>query len=152
MSTTEFATTTPESQAPKKSYKNAVIGILTAALLFTGGYLIVDKNKSSETIQQQQTQIAKVNDEKSDIQKSFDASLVRLDSITSFNTSLQSKLSESNKEIDKKKSEIRNILNKKNATAAELAKAKTLIADLNSKITDMQQQVAQLTQQNQILT
>ena len=113
---------------------------------------IVDKNKSGETIQQQQTQIATVTDQKSDIQKSFDASLARLDSMSTLNTSLQGKLTESNKEIAKTKNEIRSILNKKNATAAELAKAKNLIASLNDKITGMEQQVAQLTQDNQTLT
>src|SRR5579862_8307966 len=118
MSTSEFSMTNPESQPPKKNYKNAIIGILTAAFLITGGFLIVDKNNSSATIQQQQTQIAKVTDEKSDIQKSFDASLVRLDSMTNFNTSLQGKLTGSNKEIAKEKTDIRHILNKKNATAA----------------------------------
>jgi myosin heavy subunit len=113
---------------------------------------IADKNKSGETIQKQQTEIATVTDQKSDIQKSFDASLSRLDSMSTLNTSLQGKLTESNKEIAHTKSEIRSILNKKNATAAELAKAKNLIASLNDKITGMEQQVAQLTQDNQNLT
>jgi len=152
MSTTELPITTPESQSPRKNYKNAIIGILAAAFLITGGFLIVYKNQLSEIIQQQQTQIAKMTDEKSDIQKSFDASLVRLDSMTNLNTSLQGKLTESNTEIAKEKTDIRSILNKKNATAAELSKARTMIADLNGKISGMEQQIAQLTQQNQSLT
>ena len=51
-----------------------------------------------------------------------------------------------------KRTEIRSILNKKNATVAELARAKTLIASLNDKISGMEQQIAQLTQDNQTLT
>jgi len=131
--------------------KNLAIGILCVALVGLGIYTIADKNQSGNTIQQQQTQIATISDEKSDIQKSFDASLVRLDSMTTVKKGLESQLSENNKEISKDKVEIRSILNKKNATAAELNKAKDLIANLNSKISDMEQQVAQLTQQNQAL-
>ncbi len=152
MSTTNFPTATTESQEPRKNFKNLIIGILTVALVGTGSFLIVDKNKTGETIQQQQTQIATVTDQKSDIQKSFDASLARLDSMSTVNTSLQGKLASSNKEIAKTKSEIRSILNKKNATAAELSRARILIASLNDKITGMEQQVAQLTQENQSLT
>ena len=152
MSTTNFPSATPEGDEPRKNYKNVIIGILAIALVGTGTMLIVDKNKSGEKIQQQQTQIATVTDQKSDIQKSFDASLARLDSMSTLNTNLQGKLTESNKEIAKTKNEIRGILNKKNATAAELSKAKNLIASLNDKITGMEQQVAQLTQENQSLT
>lgn len=152
MSTTNFPSATTESREPRKNFKNLIIAILAIALVGTGAALIVDKNKSGETIQQQQTQIAAVTDQKSEIQKSFDASLSRLDSMSTLNTNLQSKLSESNKDIAKTKLEIRSILNKKNATAAELSRAKNLIASLNDKISGMEAQVAQLTQDNQNLT
>jgi len=152
MSNSNFPTASTESHEPRKSYKNLIIGVLAVALVGTGGLLIVDKNKSGETIQHQQTEIATVTDQKSEVQKSFDASLARLDSMSTVNTSLQGKLTERNKEIASTKNQIRSILNKKNATAAELAKAKNLIASLNDKITSMEQQVAQLTQDNQTLT
>jgi hypothetical protein len=89
--------------------------------------------------------------EKSDIQTSFDASLARLDSMKTVNTELDSKLAASNDEITKMKTEIRGILNKRNATAAELKRARTLIARLNGKITDLESQVAMLTQENDSL-
>jgi len=152
MSTTNFPEASIESREPRNNFKNVLIGILSAVILGMGAYLIVDKNKTGETIQQQKTQIATVTDQKSEIQKSFDASLARLDSMSTLTTSLQGKLTERNKEIAKTKNEIRSILNKKNATAAELARAKNLIASLNDKITGMEQQVAQLTQENQTLT
>jgi len=155
MSTTNFPTPEQEqrTQAPKSNTaKNVVIGVLAAAILGMGGFMVYDKNKNSETIQQKETQIAKVTDEKSDIQTSFDASLARLDSMTSANNGLTSKLADKNAEIAKTKNEIRSILNKKNATAAELARAKTLIASLNDKITTLEADVARLTQDNQTLT
>jgi peptidoglycan hydrolase CwlO-like protein len=142
-----------ETQTPRKnSSKNAILGILAFALVAVSGYLIYDKSKSGNTIEKQQTQIAAVTDEKSELQRSFDGSLARLDSMASVNSSLQSKLTESNNEIAKTKTEIRSILNKKNASAAELSRAKNLIAKLNSNIADMEQQIAKLTQDNQTLT
>ena len=141
-----------EGQAPRKNYKNAIIGALAVALVAVGGYAVVDKYKTTEVIQQQGTTIAKVSEEKSDIQKSFDGSLARLDSMGTVNTTLEGKLKDKNSQIAKTKNEIRSILNKKNATASELAKAKTLIADLNGKISSMEQEVARLTQENQGLT
>src|ERR1700754_3769880 len=118
MSETNFPT--PSAQATKStSYKNGIIGVLAAALIAVSGYLIYAKNDSSKTIQQQETTIAKVSDEKSDVQANFDASLARLDSMSSANAGLETKLTEKNAEIASIKTEIRSILNKKNATAAE---------------------------------
>ncbi|HMX79361.1 MAG TPA: hypothetical protein PLG91_03570 [Ferruginibacter sp.] len=128
-----------------------MIGVLATALVAVSGYLVYAKNQSSQTIQQQEGQIAKVSTEKSELQNSFDASLARLDSMSTVNTGLESKLSERNEEITKVKAEIRSILNKKNATAAELGRAKTLIASLNEKITSLEQDVARLTMENQSL-
>ena len=61
-------------------------------------------------------------------------------------------LTEKNSEIAKTKAEIRSILNKKNATTAELTRAKLLITSLNDKITVMEADMARLTQDNQVLT
>jgi hypothetical protein len=151
MSETNFPT--PDAQVTKgKNYKNVVIGVLAAGLIAVSGYLIYTKNDSLKTIQQQETTIAKVSDEKSDVQSNFDASLARLDSMSTVNAGLNGQLAEKNNEIAKVKSEIRSILNKKNATAAELGRAKTLIASLNDKITSMEADIAQLKQDNQLLT
>ena len=151
MSQSNFPRVSENVEAPKNNYKNAIIGALAVALVAVGGYAIVDKNKKVEVIHQQETTIAKVTDEKSDIQKSFDGSLARLDSMGSINKTLEGKLSDKSKEIAKTKTEIRGILNKKNATAAELGRAKNLIAYLNDKIAIMEQDVARLTEENKNL-
>ena len=135
----------------KKDFKNLFIGLLIAGIIILAGFFVFDHNKSGEAIQQQQTEVAKVTTEKSNIQTSFDASLARLDSMQTANTDLNGKLTASKSDISKMKSEIRSILNKKNATAAELSKAQDLIAQLNGKITDMQTQIAMLSQQNDSL-
>lgn len=140
--------TTIQNEPQKSSAKNAVIGVLSACLLGLGIYTVTDKNKTGDQIQQQQTTIAKVTEEKSDVQKNFDASLARLDSMSTLNTDLQGKLTAKNSEITKIKGEIRSILNKKNATASELSKAKALIEELNGKITTMEADIARLTEEN----
>ena len=156
MSTTNYPSatdsSTPRKDPNRKEYKGAVIGILAVALLGTWGYLLYDKNKTSETIQSQQTQIEKITDDKSEIQRNFDASLARLDSLTGYNNELEGKLTSSNSEISKLKNEIRTILNKRNATTAELKRAQTLINELNTKISGLEEEVARLTGENQVLT
>ena len=128
MTETNFPTPPAPQAAPAKNYKNIAIGVLATALVAVSGYMLYSRNQTSQTLQQQETQIAKVTTEKSDLQNSFDASLARLDSMSTVNSGLESKLTEKNDEITKVKAEIRSILNKKNATASELGRAKTLIA------------------------
>jgi len=152
MSTTNYPSATPQNQPPKKDFRGLIIGLLAIGLLGTWGYLLWNNNKNEQTIQTKDTQIAKVTDEKSDLQRSFDASLARLDSITGDNNQLKTKLTDATNDISKKKAEIRAILNKRNATAAELSRAKELIGQLNDKIAGMEKQIEELTASNQQLT
>lgn len=133
-------------------YKNIAIGVLAIGIIGLGSYEFINKNKLNETIHHQATQITIVNEEKSDIQKSFDASLARLDSMNTVNNGLGFKLSVKDREIARVKTAIRDILNKKNATASELSKAKSLIASLNGKIENLQVEVVRLTQENEHLS
>ncbi|HWR33076.1 MAG TPA: hypothetical protein VN451_06105, partial [Chitinophagaceae bacterium] len=132
------------------------IGFLAAGLLGTWGYLLYEKNKSGEKIDKQETVIESQDSKISDLQKDFDNALVRLDSLTGANNSLSGENADLKakyqKDIDARKAEIRRILNDKNATAAELAKAKNLIIDLNDKITGLETEVARLTGENLQLT
>ena len=147
------ATPTPQSQPPKnKNTKNIVIGLLAAGLLGTWGYLLYDKNKAEKTITEKDAKITKVTDDYSHLQADFNASLARLDSITGANNSLQGEKTALQKEIDTKKAAIRKILNDKNATQAQLAKARTMITELNEKITGLEAEVTRLTGENQELT
>jgi peptidoglycan hydrolase CwlO-like protein len=150
--TTNYPSATPQSQPPKKDYKNLVIGLLAAGFLGTWGYLLWNNNKQEQVQTQQQAQISKVTDEKGQLQKNFDDALVRLDSLTGTNNKLTSQVTESNSQIAKLKSNIRGLLNKQHLTDAEKKKAEDLIKELNDKIGNLEQQVAQLTQDNQQLT
>jgi len=150
--TTNYPSATPQSQPPKKDYKNLVIGLLAAGFLGTWGYLLWNNNKQEQVQTQQQAQISKVSDEKGQLQKNFDDALVRLDSLTGTNNKLQGQLAEGNGQIAKLKGQIRGLLNKQHLSDAEKKKAEDLIKELNDKVSSMEQQIAQLTQDNQQLT
>jgi predicted nucleic acid-binding Zn-ribbon protein len=152
MSTTNYPSATPQNQPPKKDYKSLIIGLLAAGFLGTWGYLLWNNNKQEQVQQQQTTQIAKVTDEKGQLQKNFDDALVRLDSLTGNNNKLNSQLSERQTEIGKLKGNIRGILKKEKLTEAEKKKAEDMIKELNDKISNLEQEVARLTQENQQLT
>ena len=154
MTDTNYPSASPTSQnKPLKgrNTKNIIIGIMAAGLLGTWGYVLYDKNKSEKKDTEQITQISKLTDEKNELQESFNSSLVRLDSITGANNGLQGEKSQLQKDIEAKKSEIKKILNDKNATQSQLAKARTMITELNDKITGLETEVARLTGENKQL-
>src|ERR1700682_5528783 len=152
MSTTNHPSATPQSQPPRKDYKNLVIGLLAAGFLGTWGYLLWNNNRQEQVQTQQQATISKVTEDKGLIQKNFDDALVRLDSLTGTNNKLQGQLAEGQGQISKLKGQIRGILSKQRISEAEKKKAQELIKELNDKISNLEQQVAQLTQENQQLT
>jgi phage shock protein A len=149
--TTNYPSATPQSQPPRKDYKNLVIGLLAAGFLGTWGYLLWNNNKQEQVQTQQQSTIAKVTEDKGLIQKNFDDALVRLDSLTGEKNKLSTQLNDRDGQIAKLKANIRGILGKQHITEAEKKKAEELIKELNDKISTLEQQVAQLTQENQQL-
>lgn len=154
MTDTNYPSATPSPSQPSKgrNSKNLVIGLLAAGLLGTWGYFLWDKNKTSETVQLAQTQSDGYMSQRDSLKALYDDAEIRLDSITGANNSLQGEKSEKEKIIDNQKAEIRRILNDRNATKADLAKAKSMIADLNSKITEYEAEITRLNGENQELT
>lgn len=150
--TTNYPSATPQGQSPRKDYRGLIIGLLAVGLLGTWGYLLWNNNKNDQMHNNDVSQIAKVNDEKSELQRSFDATLVRLDSVSGNNNELQGQLTEKTTELGKLKNEIRTILNNKNATQKELNRARALIAEMNEKVAHLEEDVARLTQENETLT
>ncbi|MDE3235869.1 MAG: hypothetical protein KGO81_07945 [Bacteroidota bacterium] len=142
---------TPQAPQPKDNRK-AIYGLLIAALVLTWGYIIYDKSQTKETIAQKDTQITTVTNAKDSLQVLFNDASARADSLTGSNVQLQGALAEKNSDILKLKSNIRSILNKKNATDAELKQAKEMISELNSKIDGLFAEINQLKGENQQLT
>lgn len=152
MSTTNYPSASPQSQPPKRDSKNLIIGLLAVGILGTWGYFLWDKNKSDQQITQLQTQYVAVDSSKNELQKSYDLSLSRLDSLTGHNNELEGKLTERSTEISKLKGQISGILKKQRLSESEKKQAQALIAELNEKINNLEQEVARLTAENQQLT
>ncbi len=143
----------PQNYPPRNNSntKNILIGLLAAGLLGTWGYFLYDKNQTSEKIQLTQTQATQAMSSKDSVQFLYNSSLTRLDSITGNNNSLQGKLSERQTEITKLKNQINHILRDQHASAADLKRAKGLIAELNDKIASLETEVTRLRGENQQL-
>lgn len=152
MSTTNYPSASPQNQPPKKDSKNLIIGLLAVGILGTWGYFLWDKNKSDQTITNLQTQYVAVDSSKNELQKSFDAAVIRLDSLTGYNNELEGKLSERNSEISKLRNQIAAKLKKERLTEREKKELASQISELNTKINSLEEEVARLTQENQVLT
>jgi hypothetical protein len=140
-----------QTEQRSSQQKNWVIGILTLALIGTWVYFLMGQQDKQSTIQQQKADIITLDAAKLRLQSAFDESLVRLDSVGSYNDSLKGELGDLQKDIEGKKSEIRKILKDRNAKQADLEKARLLIADLNDRILNLDAEVARLTGENKRL-
>lgn len=154
MTDTNYPTPTPPSTPPAapSGRKNLLIGVLAAGLLGTWGYFLWDKNKSGEKMEQQQSQIQSLDSSKLELQLQFDNALARLDSVTGVNNNMQDLLADREKEISQQKTEIRKILNDRNASKADLAKAMKKISELNETIASYEVEIARLRGENEELT
>jgi len=142
---------TRSTSSSNSNTKNIVIGALAVILLGTWGYFLYDKNKSNEQIQVKSAEVTTATTARDSVQSAYNEALTRLDSLTGSNNSLQGQLTDRQTEIVKLKNQINKIVNNKNATAADLARAKRLINELNGKISNLEAEVARLMGENQQL-
>lgn len=137
---------------PKNDWRTALSVILVIALLGTWAYIIYDKSKTKDTIQQKDTQYATVVTEKDTLQSLLDEATNRYDNLKTTNAKKDSTITTKDRDIASKKSLIQSLLSKKNATAAELKQAREMIASLNTDIADYKIQIETLKGQNVVLT
>jgi len=152
MTNTNYPSATPQSQPPaprNRGNKNLLIAILAVGLLGTWGYLLWDKNNSGEKMQIAQTQSESYMSQRDSLKLLYDDAELRLDSITGVNNNLQGDLA---KQIETNKAEIKKILNDKNATTADLKRARTMISELNGQIATLEAEVSRLNGENQVLS
>lgn len=146
---------TPQNpQRPVKSNnaaKNIIIGVLAAGLLGTWAYFLYDKNDSNRQIQEKTLAANTALSSKDSVQMMYDMTLARLDTLTGENNNIKGQLSDRESQISKLNNEIKSILGKKNASEAELRRAKVLIAQLNSTIANLEAENARLNGENQQL-
>lgn len=152
MSSTNYPSATPPPQEPKKDNRGLIYGVLIAALLGTWGYIIFDKSRTKEVIQQKDVQYAALDSSKNMVAKEYEEALLRLDGMTSSNSRLDSLVKSKDKELDGLKGRIKTLVGKQNATAADLKEARTLISELNGKIDGYLIEIERLQAENQQLT
>jgi len=132
--------------------RNVLTGILIIALLATWGYIIYDKNKTRQEKQDLTAQIVNSDSSKNELQRELNDAALRLDVLKTSNVKADSLLKTKDKDIQELKNKVQTIINNKNATAAQLAEARRLIAELKGNIETYTAQIEELKTQNTQLT
>ena len=150
----------PEKPVAKKdNFATILTGILLVALLGTWGYIIWDKNKTNQKTQELTTQITTSDSSKNEIQREFNDATMRLDMLKTSNARADSLIKTKDKDVEDLKAKIQSVLNNKNATAAQLAEARTMISQLKTnidtytaEIEKLQGEKVKLTEEKRVVT
>lgn len=154
MTENTFNTPAAGSPGPEKprSRNGLIYGILIAALAGTWIYMLYDKNKTTDQIAQQATQIDSISTSRDALQQEYNAANARLDDLISQNSRMDSLVKTKDKEIADMKSRIQGILSNKNATQKELAEARRLIETLKGNIENYTATIERLEGEKIVLT
>ncbi len=158
----EYNQSNPTTNTPKKN-NSIIYWVVILVLLAACLYLFVSKNKMASDNDMQSKmmmhQMDSVKTDRASLQTDFDAASAKIDQLVSQNSKLDSALQGDKAKMAKMQAEIRSILSNKNATQAELKKARELITSLTDKtreyetrIAELEKENTQLTGQNQTLT
>jgi len=135
------------SQTPKRN--NTVIYIVIIAILLgVNIYLFVSKNRVTGQRDTAMSQLDTVSADRDNIKTEYDAALARLDLLVGKNAQLDSIVANQNSEIGRLRSQIQNILSNSRSTAADYARARTLIAQLNKRVKGYEERIAELEADN----
>jgi hypothetical protein len=153
MTNTNYPSASPTTTPQRSSNsQNIVIGLFAEALLGSWAYFLMKINRSDKEILSKTEEGVHYMSQRDSLESLYKFTLDKYDSVTVANNDLSGKLTGKQSEITKLKVEINSILKKKNASQAELARAKTLIEELNTQIETLQADNARLTGENQTLT
>ncbi len=139
----------PLQTPPPKDNRKLIYGILIVALLGTWGYIIYDKSKSTEQINQLQTQYTNVDSARNAVQIEYNNALAKEDSLTGSNTQLTGALAQQKADLDKTKNDLKNMLADRNAKISDL---QAMLAKYKGQMNDLFTQMAQLKAENDTLT
>ncbi|MBA3673630.1 MAG: hypothetical protein H0W75_01505 [Chitinophagaceae bacterium] len=137
MSFENFPNETALEQRPspaKKNYQPILLGGLLIALLGTWGYIIWDKNKTTQKTQELTTQLTTSDSAKNELQSEFNDATMRLDMLKTSHAKADSLIQSKDRDVEDLKIKIKNILSDANATEAQLATAKKMITQLKNNI------------------
>lgn len=147
------STSTPNDNKPanNNTTRNVLIGLLAAGLLGTWGYVLYDKNKTTETLQVKTAEITNATEARDSVQTIYEDALSRLDSMVGTNNALNGKLGDNQAEIARLRSQISSLAKKENRSEADNRKLKDLMAQATNKINGLEAEVARLMGENQQL-
>lgn len=134
------------------SGRNVLTAALVILLLGTWGYIIYDKNNTREITEGLTTQIVNSDSARNELQRELDDAALRLDALKTSNVKADSLLKTKDKDIEELRGRVQKILNDKNATTAQLAEAKRLVAQLKGNIETYVAEIESLKAENVQLT
>jgi hypothetical protein len=140
---------------PQKNMRSLLTAGLLIILLGTWVYILWDKNKTKETIQLKDTQLATTTGEKDELRKELDDATMRYDMIKTSSANMahskDSVITQRDRDIAEKRLKIQQLLGKAGASQAELAQAKNLIRSLNGDIAGYKTQIETLQGEKMVL-
>ncbi len=142
----------PEQNPPRNPMKNRnntwiFIGTILV-LLGINIYLFMNRDDLSRDKQRLEQEVQVSDSTRRAVEGEYQAALVRLDELVTQNADLDSAIHHRNSEIARLRREIEEIVQDRNATAANLEKARGLIAILNATVRDYEEQIALLEREN----
>lgn len=135
-----------------KDNKSNIIILLAVLLVGSWGYFLYARNEANNVIAEKNADYSLLDSTKNAVQGEYNAALLRLDELTASNAGLDSIVKRRNTEMDVLKGKFKSLVGKQNATAADLAEAKKLVAELNGKIDDYVKEIERLQTENKQLT
>ncbi len=134
---------------PTVNNKSSLVYIsVIAALVGLSAYLYFGKTKAEQASASTSAALVTAKGEQDVLQNEYNATLMRLDNLSSKTKEMESAITAKDGEVAKLKEEITSILANKNATAKDLTKAKTLINTLNTKVISFEKQISILKKDN----
>jgi hypothetical protein len=135
----------PSSQ---KDWRSFITGGLVIALLGTWGYIIWDKSRSRDIIQQKETVIVATSTQRDLLQRELEDATMRYDMIKTSSARMEhskdSVIFKRDRDITQKKLRIQQLLSKVGATESELKEAASLIGSLKGDIEGFKTQIETL--------
>lgn len=141
-----------QPKPPKKTKEYIIIGILSAALVGSVSYNVIQSQKTEENTRLFAIDLKDEKNAKILLQKELDSLSGEFEKTKEGLDVRDSLLSKRDAEIFDKQKEIQNILNKSEVSESELKQARRMIAALNADIGRFKQEILVLKQQNDSLT
>lgn len=149
---TNYPSTEETNTDSKKDNKGIIILLLVVAIIASWAYFFYTKNQNENLITEKDATYFTLDSSKNEVQKEYDSAMVRLEAMTQTNNGLDSLVKSKDQEMQILKTRFRAIVSKQNASARDLAEARSLVKELNVKIDDYVKEIERLQAENQQLT